>query len=195
MNFKPEMINAIIAGRKTQTRRLVHPDDFAIHFILPDYDTGETTISSVQRGERLKWAFGRDYAVCLGRGKPGVWVKPDGTVAPSVIETMWSLQPEGFQEPIRVNKTGMYKHQGYTPLRIRIIAIRQEHLQDISADDLIAEGMEVNATEFDDPCDVLDEIQNATIEYEKLWDRLNTRKGTRFNDNPLVWVLAFEVVK
>ena len=77
--------------------------------------------------------------------------------------------------------------------RRKLLAIRQERLQDISFDDLVAEGMEVDASEFDDPCDVYDEFQNAQQEYEKLWDKINARKGTRWDENPMVWVLTFEV--
>jgi hypothetical protein len=29
----------------------------------------------------------------------------------------------------------------------------------------------------------------------ELWDRINTHKGTRWTENPNVWVLTFELVK
>jgi len=61
--------------------------------------------------------------------------------------------------------------------RIRITAIRTEFLQDIGEQDAIAEGMA------------------GWADYALVWDSINTRKGTRWADNPAVWVLTFEVVE
>lgn len=79
--------------------------------------------------------------------------------------------------------------------RIRLTAIRRERVQEIPLDDLLAEGMEISGSEYDDPCDIWDEFIDAEQDYARLWDRLNPRKGTRWADNPLVWVLTFELVK
>ena len=74
--------------------------------------------------------------------------------------------------------------------RIRITSIRQERLRDISEDDVVAEGHNLVRWASEGP-----EGWPATAEYAATWDRINTRKGTRWADNPLVWVLDFEVVR
>jgi hypothetical protein len=61
--------------------------------------------------------------------------------------------------------------------RIRINFIRGELLQLISEDDAKAEGV------------------NSVLEYCELWQSINGKKGTRWEDNPLVWVIGFELVK
>lgn len=178
MIFKPELIDAILAGRKTQTRRLVKPGEYLI--CADSYGEGygdgpAIEVTSLRdRPDKYemtnysKWVVGRTYAVVPKRGKPGVWWSDLylGSVShPLVIE-----KPDAATQAYRIET-------GWRPLRIRIVAIRREHLQDITEADAKAEGV------------------SSKGEYAKLWNRINKRKGTRWSDNPLVWALTFEVVK
>jgi hypothetical protein len=61
MQFKPEMIEAIKAGRKTQTRRPTTVNDAVV--------IADGKIKSVSRKGRLQWEVGRTYSVCPGRGR------------------------------------------------------------------------------------------------------------------------------
>ncbi len=89
--------------------------------------------------------------------------------------------------------------------RIRITAIHRERLQDISGEDAIAEGFDpgndiavpfaqfhpgkkAKTRESEDPRRLL-----ALENFREAWDELYDRKGLRWNDNPEVWVLTFEV--
>lgn len=178
--FRPDSIDAIVSGNKAMTRRIVKPGEFAVETKYPNgVYVPRLVIGEVKKWypvdipdtARLKWQVGRDYAVSPGRGKPGVWWQP------SVQE--WCYQ------------TSMHRRMGagycgYFPLRIRITAIRQERLQDISYDDARAEGA---------PDDYYCDCADPRLWYANLWSSINARKGTRWQDNPLVWVLQFEVVK
>ena len=85
--------------------------------------------------------------------------------------------------------------------RIKILEIRRENLQDITVKDVEAEGIDVvrhmplivppGTTE--ERLDAL-ALRVAHGLFEALWDSINTKKGTRWADNPIVWVLAFEFV-
>lgn len=55
MNFRPELAAAVMAGRKTVTRRLVSDNPRS-----PWWDGGCSLV------------VGRSYAVCPGRGKPAI---------------------------------------------------------------------------------------------------------------------------
>lgn len=68
--------------------------------------------------------------------------------------------------------------------RIRITAIRREHLQDMSANDAITEGLMPGGL-YGQTC--------ALTRFTLLWDSIYTKLGTRWQDNPEVWVLEFEV--
>lgn len=78
--------------------------------------------------------------------------------------------------------------------RIRITAIRQERLQDISPDDVWLEGVRCDIDHG--PFDIGLNVWEYDLEtYRRIWDSINTRPGTLWADNPLVWVLTFEAVR
>lgn len=64
MIFTLENATLILAGRKTETRRLRHP-------VEPLPLDGEKVITLWRNG-RIRWQAGWSYAVCPGRGKPAV---------------------------------------------------------------------------------------------------------------------------
>lgn len=77
--------------------------------------------------------------------------------------------------------------------RIRVTAIRCEKVQDISADDCWAEGISRTVGVFmRDGTSALDPVASFAV----LWNSIyKGQKGKQWADNPLVWVLTFEVVK
>ena len=82
--------------------------------------------------------------------------------------------------------------------RIGIIKIRKEQLQDISEDDCRAEGVLVSPTHGRFSCHIdgvaARYIMPSPIPYfAGLWDSIHP-KGKRWEDNPEVWVLEFELV-
>lgn len=68
MIFTPEHVKLILAGRKTETRRLVKPYHYAVYKGL---DNTITEIATMPQYRRL-YAVGRDYAIRPGRTLPGV---------------------------------------------------------------------------------------------------------------------------
>lgn len=60
--------------------------------------------------------------------------------------------------------------------RIVINRIDQERLQDITEADARAEGV------------------GSVAEYQTLWETINKTPGTRWDDNPLVWVYSFSYI-
>lgn len=62
--------------------------------------------------------------------------------------------------------------------RIRLTSIRKEQLQDITDADAKAEGVQ------------------SVEEYRALWESINGKTpGARWADNPMVWVLTFDLVR
>jgi hypothetical protein len=178
MIFK--QIIEIISGKKTQTRRIVKEGEVYDDFDRAVYTTSAGPFHWNWAPKRhLKWMVGHTYAVCPGRGLHTEMVHRDGF----------------HFTPVRIDDGYYYDGDGHwfspdecKPLRIRITAIRQERLGDISEADCLAEGGVSWWSEHEGP-------QLLRAGYAELWDSINTRKGTRWMDNPLVWVLTFEVVK
>lgn len=82
--------------------------------------------------------------------------------------------------------------------RIRLTAIRQQRLQDISPSGALAEGI----SPIEDHGVTLYTINRTGLYYFSpqegftgLWNSLNRKPGERWHDNPLVYVLEFEVVR
>lgn len=165
MYFK--QINEIISGQKTQTRRLVKSGERLNMASLQNMVQTKTG--------RLKWQVGRDYAVQPGRGKPGVW---------------WNSTTREWDEYAPMSRDGVADH--WDSLRIRITDIRQKALHDIGEADARAEGC-AGYTYYKHMRTHLDWTPRE--EYRTLWDSINTRKGTRWVDNPDVWCISFQVVR
>jgi hypothetical protein len=69
---------------------------------------------------------------------------------------------------------------------VRLLSTRLEPLQDITAHDIAAEGS--LCAEDSPPC------ASAAEGFAHWWNSLHPRAGTRWADNPVVWVIAFEKI-
>jgi hypothetical protein len=148
MSFNDAMVRALVAGTKTQTRRLAAP---AVH--LP--------CRFGQPGDRLwvreRWAMAGDgrFVYAADDAKPGRRIR-------------WRAS---YHMPRRASR-----------LTLCITSVRAEKLQDISEADARAEGFAGSSGE--DPREW----------FRKLWDGINTSPGSRWADDPWVWVIEFELV-
>ena len=86
----------------------------------------------------------------------------------------WNSGSRGGGSSIQPSYAIQSHRTGPALARFRITAIRQEDLYDITWDDAELEGFETR------------------IEFRQEWDRINLRKGDRWEDNPRVWVLDIE---
>ena len=154
MIFTPEHCDLILAGKKTQTRRLVKPDDKLRS--LPGWLHRRIWYVN-GKGNRLKWIEGKNYAIQRSRSKPA----------------------EG---------------------RFRLLEIRKEQLQEITVEDVEAEGVRVvDGMPLVPGVALMKRIDEVALMvahrlFGELWDSINTKKGTRWAENPSVWVLTFELV-
>jgi hypothetical protein len=140
MLFTPLNAAKVIAGLKTQTRRIVKDNEFAC-FVNGSNLVEVETIDDVGK-VRVKWVVGKTYAIQPGRGKPTIG-------------------------------------------HLRLKQIRRESLQAISIKEIWLEGFGNKERK----------TTNEKDWYSGLWDSTNKTKGTRWEDNPDVWVLTFEVTK
>jgi hypothetical protein len=80
MQFAQNLIEKILAGEKTQTRRPVKPADRFDWLgqngkyypcLVSEFRTG-LHVYRIYRNHRLLWQVGKTYAICPGRGKPQI---------------------------------------------------------------------------------------------------------------------------
>jgi hypothetical protein len=178
MIYLPQHCLAIALGLKTQTRRLKQPGDMlemrdGVNCVV-QYTTG------YPRG-RVKWRVGQDYAVQPGRGKPGLWWRQNVRVTDGV---------DLIEPPTHISTT-MLVLDGYSPLRPKLLDIREEVVQAISPDDAQSEGY---PAEYDERIKEQLTVPSPVYWYANLWDSINRKPGTRWADNPIVWVLTSERV-
>ena len=192
--------DAILAGLKTETRRVVKPgqfhfDDLVDYYVEGDESdpvfypegiyTGQQTDPETWECEdcgtytdvRALYIVGRDYAVVPKRGKPGLWWRDKDW---SGYGPTWRhMSHDGpIWRPEQARSPEQLEQDGWKPLRIRIKSIRRERLQDITEEGAKAEGVE------------------SVEAYKALWQSINGKtKGARWDDNPHVFVIQFEIVR
>lgn len=201
--FSQPMVRAILAGTKTQTRRVVKPQP--THF----------NPAGVPRRARPD-APSSDVIRCP-YGQPGdrLWVKETtikvedyGYTGPCYVESDegWAALEYGLSpspddctevEPQDIRKRpAIHMPRTMSRILLEITAVCVEPLQDISEADAIAEG--VHPGGFYLPCDDTSAFSrighecNASLpvaRYAALWESINGVGA--WEKNPLVWVIEF----
>lgn len=189
--FKPEMIKAVVEGRKTQTRRVIKPHpsksfvtklqdcwafdkdgksvDLGVEFRVPRYKIGEIVyikeaFTYVTLAEIDPW---KDRAMKDGSFRR----KPDG----SPVTMCYKL--DGYEIGSDwLNPRGMPAWAAR--YFIRITDVRAERLQEITLEDCWDEGIQVRA-------------EDRIPTFKRLWDSLNAREYP-WENNYWVWVISFK---
>lgn len=204
-NDKYGLTQAVLEGRKTQTRRMLNPTMFFQR--LETYEGwSNEDISAWKRScnRRLDDAQGDtlqqmlDYALSSSRYKVGEVVAVAQKYKDIALDMPVELAAELIKQPGWNNK--MFVKADLMPHRVRITNIRVERLQDISDEDCIAEGiylkangrwycydvvrrMGVSYDPYPDPCEA----------YAALIDKISGKDT--WESNPWVFVYEFELVK
>lgn len=199
-NDQYELTKAVLEGRKTQTRiicKYSRPNE-SYDIVFPifepkDYDNKRNNTSA------LNYAFGwrNDEGMFTGWNKPHYKVGEIVAIAQSYADI--SIEPFPFCEAGWRNK--MSVKADLMPHQIKITNVRIQHLQDISEDDCLAEGV------YKGQCGSIDThlmdayYYRGNIQpyctpreaYAALIDKVSGKET--WESNPWVWVYEFELVK
>lgn len=179
--FSPAMVLALIAGRKTQTRRLATSP-------LRRCEVGDRLY--VREAWQVRGRFADvvevGYAASSGRAHSEyVEQIPLSRVVPGKGEWPW------------FPKFGPSIHMPRWASRLTLIVegVRVEPLHAITSADAIAEGIEPVPGGWRDYRDESRAVPFADTAYKFLWSSLHQAEGQRWEDNPNVLVLTFRVVR
>lgn len=211
--FSGPMVRAILAGTKSQTRRIVKPQPtktsgthrgYPLPLMANDWawphprTSGATTISNRPNGP-LGWEIHCPY------GQPGdrLWVREawsidphpgpnysGGLRSPDGGEVMYRAT-DGWHGPWRPS---IYMPRWASRLTLEITSVRVERLNDINEADAIAEGVTAvssgGVTLF--TTTGVNCFQTAKDAYAALWESINGPGS--WGANPWVWCISFKVI-
>jgi hypothetical protein len=190
------MVRAILAGTKTQTRRVVKPgrrfDAQAEWELTPTSDgramhrtTADGIVFSAQGGH-LAGSM-QDAIVRCPYGKPGdrLWVRE--AWRRDIFDDTKTLYRASHGDRTVFDKwvPSIHMPRDRSRITLDITSVRVERLQDISIADCIAEGIARGGPENPDGIE--------RDEYRRLWESINGADS--WDANPWVWVVAWPAFK
>ncbi len=200
--FSVPMVQAILAGRKTQTRRIIKPQ--------PDPETKGywLTVCSTEDGREGFWtprdqAKSSDTARQTGKrikcpyGQPGdrLYVRERWRLAGAhYAEKLSEYGANAFildehlayaADEVEKDYAGTYRPSIHMPkwasrIKLEIISVGVERLNEITSQDAFAEGVE-------------DHVRGHRKAFSMLWENINGPNS--WSDNPWVWVVKFKRVE
>jgi len=205
--FKPDMIKAIVEGRKTVTRRLIKEFNVPLHPIAEVHQDGggnwigwypgekglaEFTKLAYPKGEGVKSRYQVGEVVYIKEA----WAteKRFNLLKPSEIRdsaSIWYASDGVGEWPIGLDigrlRSPMFLEKRFARYFIQITNVRAERLQEIPIKDAIAEGCPEGI-----PIPLHDKLQAPIVIhwYANTWDSIN--KEHPWASNPWVWRYEFQ---
>jgi hypothetical protein len=183
--FSGPMVRAILDGRKTQTRRVVK---FPNGHQPPKFGDNAATIMGALRwyaqpGDRLwvretlkandkgEWYYAADNApIAFHRDDPRFW---------QAIMWVWAHHKDEADTCVSIHMPRFLSR-----LTLEIVNVRVERLQEISAENCMAEG--IDATKLENT------VTAPRLRFYNLWESINAKRAP-WASNPWVWVVEFRV--
>lgn len=195
--FSAPMVRAILAGTKTQTRRVVKPAPQTVRnhrSAAWDGDPAELMKLLTTAGRRCPY------------GQPGdrLWVREawkahttfDHLPPRDIPEShVWYMADDGYKAESRYRQ-GMFMPRWASRITLEVTGVRVEGLQDISEADAKAEGIKPHEVRqfwlfgADEERRAAIYRQAAVTPYRDLWEQINGPES--WSANPWVWVVEFK---
>jgi hypothetical protein len=214
--FSGAMVRAILAGQKTQTRRILKHDSLSDVTNYPFEKTKDrqlwigcndegTTIFAKcpygDEGDRLyvreTWARIYNGEGCIDDIEPC----PKGPCPGCHIEYRADTDAKypaewdddfGDDPDCPKWSPSIHMPRWASRINLEIEFVRAEHLQDISDEDCEREG--VSPSTGGDAADWRDNESGWRRTYRQLWDHLNAKRGYSWDSNSWVWVIGFKKI-
>jgi hypothetical protein len=217
--FKPEMVKAILEGRKTQTRRVVkhvpalgEPGHWC-HLIKDSPIPFQRSLGDFRSycpygevGDRLWVREMWQYYDWSEDGEPFIRYAADNHAELRRPTEEWAERVESIWEELSRNDNykidSRARDRKWRPsllmprwagrLTLEITDIRLERVQDITEDDAIAEGVTVHLDAV--MAGAVSQDSPARMEFWDLWNSIHKNDGKHWDANPWVWVITFKKI-
>jgi hypothetical protein len=208
--FSPEMVRAILDGRKTQTRRVIREiknrEGMPVHFSIDENGWPVLDWS----WEKMKCPY----------GVPGdrLWVRETYQLIDNIhggLTTLYKADDNSrkYTEEFLARmkwQSPIFMPRMWSRITLEVVNVRVERVQEIGEEDAIKEGANcppytVFPQLYKDEQDYLAQggfiyvAEDATRygptgKFACLWDKINAKRGYAWSSNPWVWVIEFKRV-
>lgn len=186
--FSTEMVRALLNGRKTQTRRLIKIGDKLWDFPLEASAIAPAMVDRCIYGKVGDKLWVREKIYCF-----------DGNILPKSkgddFDNLWchgcdyaTNIKDSELDTVTKTISPIYMPRWCCRIELVLTEVSISRVADISREDATAEGL----GEYFDP--LLKPSLCEIAAFGALWNSINTKSGTKFSDNPWVWVLKFQAV-
>lgn len=205
--FSGEMVNAIISGRKTVTRRVVKLNcagRVALHGRNWHCEDPESRLACPygQPGDRLwvreTWAMPPSYDPELHGD-----LKSEPGIGPVCFREVYPTYPPW---PGTRWRSPRFMPRWASRITLEVTGVRVERLQEVAETGAMAEGVcprcpgcgysFYDALTHNDHHLCEGPMPEAAVSaFSKLWDSINAKRGHSWESNPYVWVVEFKRIK
>jgi len=204
--FSAPMVRAILEGRKTQTRRIVKPQQpRATQPLDAPYEFELTE----RNGDVMLYTLEQFVASKCPYGAPGdrLWVRETHAFGPIVEDPDdWRDNPDDWEtfyradgderdwqnhdgEPVRAPwRPSIFMPRWASRITLEVTGVRVERLRDITPEDVESEGIGEEDTNCDGECGATP-CSLLVGRFERLWRDINGAES--WDANPYVWVISF----
>lgn len=193
--FTTEMIQAILDGRKSMTRRVMKPQPYKDGMWWQYNKHSSGTIDPHEIGNEplcVKCPYGKAGDILYVRE---TWATQRPAIGPGEEIPDYTNYIYKADNPEPYWGNGKWKSPRFMPkaaarIFLKVTDVRVERLQEITPDDCEREGIEID---YDypiiGPCEA-DYQLRASEPFQELWDLINSKKYP-WSSNPWVWVIIF----
>lgn len=190
--FNGEMVRAILAGRKTQTRRIMQPQPEQIPDKPGEYWWPAKRFESMLRLSYFNDPVAKELAAdaCpFGRIGDRLWVRE--TFGDCGVRFVYRADTDdGASCQVARWTPSIHMPRSACRLLLEISDVRAERLNDISEQDALAEGVDDGTSPAAIATGWFEKPRRA---FRRLWERIYGQES--WNSNPWVWVVEFKLVQ
>jgi len=197
--FTGDMVRAILAGQKTQTRRVIKPQPMLgqhwKHGWIVDGETMDIPIAYSPYGIRGDRLWVRE-TLTIGHHSEAMVYLADGSRVFRDGNPMYYPQDWPWQRSVLPS---IFMPRWACRLLLEVMEVRVERVKDITSRDCFAEGVRGRLPPFnkDSPADrqriIAEFAGTMRWGFKALWDELNAKRGFGWKTNPWTWVVRFSI--